>query len=285
LFKYQQEHGANNIIVKEISLDPKDPVGASALELAQVNLNNRPRAHLKLPRSFIFTKSIGKILYACGLANSAGEGHRLAAEQSVYVGGGADTKKEAMTSGAVNWNPVRTWRAEETSKFLVYDTLLFIRRGKSNIRFIEVVEDDEFNRLGLRFPGDGKGPIDLTKKQPDRPPPVITDLKPARLPQSTMNYSPVWVDVPSTSRADELRSVKSQLESSKWNSHGRPNVDDDEDIDSDMENTFDPDERIKELQRNLDLEITKNKLQFDIKHAPKGKFLGHNSPRGRAPRV
>jgi len=233
-----------------------------------------------LPKSLIFTKSIGRILYACGLASSAGEGHRLASEQSVYVGGGADSKKEAMTSGAVNWNKVRTWRPEETSKFLIYDTLLFIRRGKSNIRFIEVVEDEDFDRLGLRFPGDGKGPIDLTKKQPDRPPPVITDLKPAYLPDPNINYRPVWGDVRSAAQVNALKSVKHELDSSKWNSQGRPNVDDDDII----EDEVDPDERIKQLQHNLELEVMKKKLQFDIKNAPRGKFLGHNSPRGPAPR-
>jgi len=188
-----------------------------------------------------------------------------------------------MTSGAVNWNRVRTWRPEETSKFLVYDTLLFVRRGKSNIRFIEVVEDTEFDRLGLRFPGDGKGPIDLTKKQPDRPPPVITDLKPARLPDPNVNYSPVWVDVPSNTQVDALKWVKSELNSSKWNSKGEPNIDS-ENTEGEIEDEIDPNERIKQLQHNLELEMTKKKLQFDIKHAPKGKFLGHNSPRGPAPR-
>ena len=271
-------------LVREDTTDLKDPVGASALELAQVNLNNRPKAHLKLPKSFVFTKSIGKILHACGLASSAGEGHRLASEQAVYVGGGADGKKEAMTSGAVNWNRVRTWRPEETSKFLIYDTLLFVRRGKSNIRFIEVVEDDEFDRLGLRFPGDGKGPIDLTKKRPDQPPPVITELTPARLPDPNINYQPVWVDVKSTAQVDALRLVKRELNSSNWSSTGGPNVDDEEDIDGDLDGEIDPDERIKELQHNLELEMTKKKLQFDIKHAPKGKFLGHKMPRGSAPR-
>ncbi|KAG9245225.1 hypothetical protein BJ878DRAFT_534035 [Calycina marina] len=253
-----------------------DPVGASVLQGAQVNLNNRPVAHLKLPRSFIQTKSIGKILHACGLAVSAAEGHRLASQQSVYIGGGADRQMKPMSDGAVNWNIIRTWAPEETRKFLVHDTLLFLRRGKNNIRFIEVVDDDDYERLGLRFPGDGKGEIDLTVKQVERPPSAIVSGTEPLLPDPKID--------PKINFRPALENVKRELMESKWTPSGALRIREEREDFKDEDLDVDPDDRIEALQRNLELEKKKEKLKYDVKHAVKGKFTGHGRPREPAPR-
>ena len=123
---------------------------------AQINLNNRPKANITLPRGLICTKSIGRILYACGLASSASEGHRLADHQAVYVGAPSSGKKTAMNDGALSFTPVKTWFVEDTKKFLIDDELLILRRGKHNVRIIKVVPDEEYIASGSTFPGSEK---------------------------------------------------------------------------------------------------------------------------------
>jgi tyrosyl-tRNA synthetase len=116
-------------------------------------LNNRPKADIKLPESLIHTKSIGRILYACGLAESASEGHRLAQHQGVYVSGPPHGGKEPMNDGYVSWGAVKAWRPEDTKKFLIHGNLLMFRRGKHNIRIIHVIPDEEYVASGERYPG------------------------------------------------------------------------------------------------------------------------------------
>jgi tyrosyl-tRNA synthetase len=141
-----------------------DPVGVRALKFPQVTLNNKPKAQMKLPRSLIEKHSIGRILFACGLADSSSEGHRLASQQAVHIGGKTTGGKQPMADGSLTFVPVKLWAPEETKQFLGDDNLLILRRGKHNIRIIQVVEDEEYKQLGLTYPG---MPRDFANQTPD----------------------------------------------------------------------------------------------------------------------
>jgi tyrosyl-tRNA synthetase len=119
-----------------------------------VTPNNRPKANIKLPRSIIYQKSIGKILFASGLATSASEGHRLANNNGAYIGGPPDKKRqEPMNDGFISWGQISNWQPEKTRLYLVHDDLLLLRRSKHNIRIVQVVSDEEYALSGETFPG------------------------------------------------------------------------------------------------------------------------------------
>ncbi|KAL1835304.1 hypothetical protein VTK73DRAFT_5796 [Phialemonium thermophilum] len=111
---------------------------------------------MKLPESLILGKSIGRILYAAGLASSASDGHRLAVQQGAYVGAAPGQKagtNKGMLFGQLQFTPVKAWFPQETRNFLIDGKLLILRKGKHNVRVIEMVSDEEYARLGLTYPG------------------------------------------------------------------------------------------------------------------------------------
>lgn len=131
----------------------KDQEGKPQDEPAQITLNNAPQANIKLPESLIHHKSIGRILHAAGFANSSGQGHRMVTAGSVYIGGMPGQKK-AMNEAALSFTPIKLWRNEETANFLIDGKLLILRRGKHNIRIIEVIPDKEWKQSGMKYPGE-----------------------------------------------------------------------------------------------------------------------------------
>lgn len=143
----------------EESLTMEVPIDDDA-KAGYVTLNNKPRANVQLPHSVVHTLSIGRILYAAGLAASATEGHRLATQLSVFIGG-MPHGKAAMNDAFVSWTRIKPWKPEETSKFLVHGDLLMLRKGKHNIRIIQVVPDADFDVSGKTYPGQKlqRGPL------------------------------------------------------------------------------------------------------------------------------
>ncbi|KAK7986933.1 tyrosyl-tRNA synthetase [Apiospora saccharicola] len=127
---------------------------------------------IELPESLIKTKSIGRILYAAGLAASSTEGHKLTTHGGAYIGGAPEANKGmvAMHVGALTFVPVKTWFPEENHKFLIGGELMILRRGKHFVRIIKVVSDEEWKRSGQSYPGEaGTGRVrklmDLMSKQ------------------------------------------------------------------------------------------------------------------------
>jgi len=118
-----------------------------------ISIDNRPKPSLTLPRSFILTKSIGRIIHAAGLTTSATEGHQLITKGGLYIGGQPSGYKGPMADGALNFTPIKLWRVEDTTKFLIDDRLLILRRGKNNIRVIDVIDDAAYAQSGKTFPG------------------------------------------------------------------------------------------------------------------------------------
>jgi len=128
------------------------PEQYQAVEGHPTDVNNAPRMDMILPESLIMGKSIGRILFAAGLATSASEGHRLAASQGAYIGG-KPGQREPMSSHQIDFTPIKLWFPQETKKFLIDGQLLVLRKGKHNIRVIKMVSDEEYAASGQVYPG------------------------------------------------------------------------------------------------------------------------------------
>ncbi|TVY71545.1 Mitochondrial tyrosine--tRNA ligase [Lachnellula suecica] len=142
----------------DVAEPPPDPYLSPEIEIVDPSryntLNTRPKANIQLPESLIKSMSIGRILFASGLAASAAEGHRIATQQAVFIGGMEDRKNtKQMLDGSVHWTRVKTWSVDKTQEYLVGGDLLMLRRGKHAIRIIQVVPDEEFDASGKSYPG------------------------------------------------------------------------------------------------------------------------------------
>lgn len=115
-----------------------------------VTVNNKPKINVQLPHHVIYQKSMGKILYAAGLARSSSDGYRLIHSEGAYIG---TSSQGPMNDGYISWGAITEWKPEDTKKFLVYDDLLLLRRSKNNISIVQVVPDEEYALSGQNYPG------------------------------------------------------------------------------------------------------------------------------------
>lgn len=118
----------------------------------QITPNNAPRSDIQLPRSVI-DLSPAKILQAVGLAESGSEGQRLVAAQGAYVAG-SPGQQRGLVPGNLTWTPMKMWFPGEASKFVIDEKLLILRKGKHNIRIVELVSDEEWKESGRFYPGE-----------------------------------------------------------------------------------------------------------------------------------
>ena len=230
-------------------------VGADALKQAQVNVNNAPKPQLKLPRTVIEHLSIAKILYACGLAESASDGHRLVQGDAIHIGGSPSGHGRKMEDGALAFTIVQPWKVEETKRFLIDDRLLILRRGKHNVRIIELVDDEDYEKLGLSYPG--KATVDLQKKI-------------GKIPSGESPGDDLKMEIENDDESDV------SLGESNWS----PVFDQAEDLEIMVEDPS-PEARIERLRRELQQEQDERERRVREKNAPKGVFAGHGQPRKR----
>lgn len=125
----------------------KDPT----LESGHITPNNAPRSDIQLPQS-VLGLSPARILFACGLTSSASEGQRLVKSEGAYVAA-QPGQRRGLVPGNLNWTPMQLWFPEETKKFVLDDKILILRKGKHNVRIIELVSDDEWKESGKVYPG------------------------------------------------------------------------------------------------------------------------------------
>ncbi|KAL8748860.1 MAG: hypothetical protein Q9199_008028 [Rusavskia elegans] len=111
-----------------------------------------PAGQVTLPRSLVVSQQIGRVLLAAGLVSSRSEGHRLIAAKGAYIGSVAGPEHRTMPDH-VEFTPIKNWEDEYINKFIVNDNLLILRAGKWRVRVIKIVEDEEFERLGMDVPG------------------------------------------------------------------------------------------------------------------------------------
>ncbi|KAG6013719.1 hypothetical protein E4U54_006397 [Claviceps lovelessii] len=116
-----------------------------------ITANNAPRSDIQLPRS-VMGLSPAKLLFATGLASSSSEGQRLVTQQGAYVAA-QPGQSRGLVPGNLAWTPMKMWYPEETAKFLIDEKLLILRKGKHNVRIVELVSDEEWTASGKIYPG------------------------------------------------------------------------------------------------------------------------------------
>ncbi|KAI1806563.1 hypothetical protein F4811DRAFT_510459 [Daldinia bambusicola] len=132
-----------------------------------VNVAANFRIDVKLPKSLIMGKSISRILFAAGLADSVSDGNRLTQHQGAYIGGSPgqpSATNKGMNYGELTYTPIKNWFPQDTKNFLIDGKLLILRRGKHFIRVVEMVSDEEWAASGMMYPGEpGTGRVRLLK--------------------------------------------------------------------------------------------------------------------------
>ncbi|KAL8891552.1 MAG: hypothetical protein Q9215_001416 [Flavoplaca cf. flavocitrina] len=111
-----------------------------------------PAGQCILPRSLVLSQQIGRVLFAAGLVSSRSEGHRLIAAKGAYIGSVAGPEHRTMPDH-VEFTPIKNWEDDYINKFIINENLLILRAGKWRVRVIKIVEDGEFEKLGLDVPG------------------------------------------------------------------------------------------------------------------------------------
>ncbi|KAL8940294.1 MAG: hypothetical protein Q9216_002880 [Gyalolechia sp. 2 TL-2023] len=113
--------------------------------------NPAAAGNVTLPKSLVFSKQIGRILYAAGLVSSRSEGHRLSAAKGAYIG--SLPGQHGGMPDHVEFTPALNWEDHHVNKFIIDGKLLILRAGKWKVKIVRIVEDEEFDRLGLDAPG------------------------------------------------------------------------------------------------------------------------------------
>ena len=122
-----------------------------------VTPNNAPRVDMQLPRALIDEGKIARILYAAGLANSVSDGNRIAVQKGAYVGAAPGQKaheNKGMNLINVDYTPVHLWFPKDTKNFIINDKYLVLRKGRHNIRIIEIVSDEQWKASGHSYRGE-----------------------------------------------------------------------------------------------------------------------------------
>ncbi|KAI1765068.1 hypothetical protein GGR53DRAFT_286202 [Hypoxylon sp. FL1150] len=131
------------------------------------NMASAFRVDIKLPESLILGKSISRILYAAGLADSVTDANRLTQHRGAYVGGAPGqpaATNRGMSVGELTFTPIKNWFPQDTKNFLVDGKLLILRRGKHFVRVVEVVSNEEWEASGDMYFGEpGTGRIRLLR--------------------------------------------------------------------------------------------------------------------------
>lgn len=113
--------------------------------------NNAPSPHLLLPKSLVYKQPIARVFYSAGLVASRSEGHRLVAKKGAYVG--SRPSASGTMDDHLEYSPALNWHADETEKYIIDGDLLILRVGKWKVKIVKIVDDEEFERLGLTAPG------------------------------------------------------------------------------------------------------------------------------------
>ena len=103
-----------------------------------------------LPRSLIYNQSMDKILCSAGLATSRSEGSRMIAQKGVYLG--ARPNISGATIDHIEFSVARKENGSETEKHVIEGNTLILRFGKSKVRIINIISDEDFTARGLSVP-------------------------------------------------------------------------------------------------------------------------------------
>ena len=120
---------------------------------AQTTLNNAPRMDMQLPRSVVMETSPANIVFAAGFATSRTQAHKLVNMGGAYVAGYSSVQAKSLIPGNLDWTPMKLWFPGEAKKWVIDDRIIILRKGKTNVRIIELVSDEHYAASGQTYPG------------------------------------------------------------------------------------------------------------------------------------
>ncbi|KAK4545560.1 hypothetical protein LTR36_002910 [Oleoguttula mirabilis] len=107
-----------------------------------------------VPSSLVLNTPFSRILYHAGIVPSKSEGARMIAKGGVYVATAATsiTAPEDDSKSDLHFVQLRDQKPEEVRQYIM-NGMLVLRVGKWKVRFVEVVEDANFDAQKLKAPG------------------------------------------------------------------------------------------------------------------------------------
>ena len=162
-----QEHNALFGQKTRFPMPPKDMIGTQYP--GDLNVKTNPNAtpvnaqslwsyHASLPRSLVRDQTPARILFHAGLVGSRSEGQRLITAKGAYYGG--ETGMEKMSASEQNEMPdelkfvvIKNPDVEFSEKMIIGNDTMILRTGRTKVKIIKILEDDEFDRRGLTAPG------------------------------------------------------------------------------------------------------------------------------------
>lgn len=117
--------------------------------------SNRPRVDMRLPRRLL-EGTLARMVWACGLATSASDANRSIKAGGIYLGGAPGQhglKQTGMNPSQLSFSPARAWHHETNKSYLIDDKIMLIRKGKHNLRVIEFISDEQFDKSGMTYHG------------------------------------------------------------------------------------------------------------------------------------
>ena len=117
----------------------------------QTNFTNMPSITVTLPHSLIYGQTLNKIIWSAGMVATKAEGQRVINNRGVYVGSkpGDDGP---MGEDALSFTPIKASQPYKIENY-VQDNKLMLKMGKWKFKMVNVVSDEEFEKMGLNAPG------------------------------------------------------------------------------------------------------------------------------------
>lgn len=176
----------------------------------QTNANTKPGARIKLPRSIVEYQPLHKVMWSAGMVGSKAEGHRLATNGGAYVA--SEIGPNPAMGDNLSWTPIKNWSPSDVKRFLLGEDVLVLRIGKWKVKIIELVSDEEYEKLGLSCPGWGEesnAPTDDWKKIAQDKAEWIAARKAKR---HTMTSDKANNTAPSTESVEESEALKGEAD-------------------------------------------------------------------------
>lgn len=109
---------------------------------------------IKLPKSLVIGQPMNRVLWSAGLVSSRGEGYRLIANKGCHIGSRMSGPKNVSDAeDRVSYVPITQVDRERTSDFILDGDVMVLRVGKWKIKIVQLVNDEEYEALGLSCPG------------------------------------------------------------------------------------------------------------------------------------
>lgn len=150
----EQEH--SRIFKKFVAANPQTedenkPTDHGNKVLPYASSDEAPTYSVILPKSLIYNQPMYRVLYHAGLVASRSDGQRMVNKKGAYLG--ARPSGSGTMGEQVDFSPAANWAGKETQKYIIGDDTLIVRVGKSKVKVIKIISDEEFEEKGLSAPG------------------------------------------------------------------------------------------------------------------------------------